>query len=77
MWLPAVQEDVKAGRVAPEQFVISKGLTKAPGDYPDKRGLPHVQVALRQLSRGMHVGAGDVVPYIICQVPTYRTYIGI
>jgi len=47
-----------------------QSLTKLPSDYPDKKGQPHVQVALRMQSRGMHVQAGDVIPYIMCEVHT-------
>ena len=34
-----------------EQFIITKGLTKAPEDYPDGKSLPHVQVAKRMLGK--------------------------
>ncbi len=47
---------------------ILQSLTKPPADYPDKKGLPHVQVALRMLSRNLVVQAGDVIPYIMCKV---------
>ena len=49
-------------------FSPSQSLTKPPGDYPDKKGQPHVQVALRMMSRNVHVQAGDVIPYAMCQV---------
>lgn len=48
----------------------SQSLTKPPADYPDKKGLPHVQVALRMLSRNQRVQSGDVIPYIMCEVDT-------
>lgn len=35
------------GAIPIEKFVVTKGLTKAPEDYPDAKGQPHVQVALR------------------------------
>ncbi len=46
-----------------------QSLTKNPEDYPDKKSLPHVQVALRMNSKGgKTLRAGDTVYYIICQV---------
>lgn len=45
-----------------------QSLTKLPSDYPDKKNQAHVQVALRMQSRNQHVQAGDVIPYIMCQV---------
>ena len=45
-----------------------QSLTKPPSDYPDKKSQPHVQVALRMQTRHQHVQAGDVIPYIMCQV---------
>jgi len=44
-------------------------LTKDPQDYPDKKNLPHVHVAMWINSQGgRKVKAGDTVSYIICQV---------
>lgn len=45
-----------------------QSLTKPPTEYPDKKSLPHVQVAMRMLSRNVPVQSGDVVPYIVCEV---------
>lgn len=48
---------------------ITKSLTKNPEDYPDKKSLPHVQVALRMNSRGgKKLRQGDTVQYVICEV---------
>lgn len=48
---------------------FSQALTKDPQDYPDKKSLPHVHVALWINSQsGRRVKAGDTVSYIICQV---------
>ena len=63
-----VKDRVKAGENDLEDFVITKSLTKHPNDYPDKKNLPHVQVAMRMMSNDIRVQAGDVVPYIICKV---------
>lgn len=49
--------------------LISQALTKDPQDYPDRKSLPHVHVAMWINSQGgRRVKAGDTVSYIICQV---------
>lgn len=49
--------------------MLPQALTKDPQDYPDKKSLPHVHVALWINSQGGHrVKAGDTVSYIICKV---------
>ncbi|XP_021372053.1 DNA polymerase alpha catalytic subunit-like [Mizuhopecten yessoensis] len=66
--LMEVGEKVNDNQVPVELFFITKALTKNPEDYPDKKSLPHVQVALRFNSKGgKKMRAGDTVPYIICQ----------
>ncbi|XP_016064788.1 PREDICTED: DNA polymerase alpha catalytic subunit isoform X2 [Miniopterus natalensis] len=63
-----IGEDVLNGRVPVSQFEINKALTKDPQDYPDKKSLPHVHVALWINSQGgRKVKAGDTVSYVICQ----------
>ncbi|KAF7661751.1 hypothetical protein LDENG_00253600 [Lucifuga dentata] len=64
--LVEVGEKVAAGAVPLNQYEIHKALTKDPQDYPDKKNLPHVHVALWINSQGGHrVKAGDTVSYII------------
>ncbi|KAL5004890.1 hypothetical protein ScPMuIL_018346 [Solemya velum] len=63
-----VGEKVKENDVPVEFYYITKQLTKNPEDYPDKKSLPHVQVALRLNSKGgKKLHAGDTIPYIICE----------
>jgi len=68
------------GKVALKDLAITKSLTKDPSDYPDKKSLPHVQVALRlNSSGGKKIKAGDTVAYVICDdgsglAPTQRAY---
>uniref|UniRef100_A0A8C8VE11 DNA polymerase n=1 Tax=Pelusios castaneus TaxID=367368 RepID=A0A8C8VE11_9SAUR len=63
-----IGENVINGRVPINQFEINKALTKDPQDYPDKKSLPHVHVAMWINSQGgRKVKAGDTVSYIICQ----------
>lgn len=48
-----------------------QALTKDPQDYPDKKSLPHVHVALWINSQGgRRVKAGDTISYLICKVCT-------
>ncbi|KAK3094405.1 hypothetical protein FSP39_001308, partial [Pinctada imbricata] len=66
--LTEVGEKVKNGEIPVELYHITKQLTKSPEDYPDKKSLPHVQVALRYNSKGgKKLKAGDTVAYIVCQ----------
>ena len=51
-------------------------MTKSPHDYPDKKSLAHVNVALRMLSKGRKVNAGDTIPYVICDVSTKTRFLG-
>ncbi|XP_073758055.1 DNA polymerase alpha catalytic subunit isoform X4 [Callorhinus ursinus] len=63
-----IGENVLNGSVPVSQFEINKALTKDPQDYPDKKSLPHVHVALWMNSQGgRKVKAGDTVSYVICQ----------
>ncbi|XP_068566425.1 DNA polymerase alpha catalytic subunit [Cebidichthys violaceus] len=66
--LVEVGEQVAAGTIPLNQFEINKALTKDPQDYPDKKSLPHVHVALWINSQGgRRVKSGDTVSYIICK----------
>ncbi|PNJ64458.1 LOW QUALITY PROTEIN: POLA1 isoform 3 [Pongo abelii] len=63
-----IGENVLNGSVPVSQFEINKALTKDPQDYPDKKSLPHVHVALWINSQGgRKVKGGDTVSYVICQ----------
>ncbi|KAH3827648.1 hypothetical protein DPMN_129588 [Dreissena polymorpha] len=66
--LNEVGEQVREGKIPVEEFLITKQLTKNPEDYPDKKSLPHVQVALRLNSKGgKRLKGGDTVAYVICE----------
>ncbi|XP_054664238.1 DNA polymerase alpha catalytic subunit isoform X4 [Grus americana] len=63
-----IGENVINGQIPVNQFEINKALTKDPQDYPDKKSLPHVHVAMWINSQGgRKVKAGDTVSYIVCQ----------
>ncbi len=68
-YLKDLSNAIKNGELPIEEFVISKALTKNPEDYPDKKGLSHVSVALRynESNRGKKLRSGDTVPYVICE----------
>ncbi|XP_062336085.1 DNA polymerase alpha catalytic subunit isoform X2 [Osmerus eperlanus] len=78
--LVEVGERVASGAVELSQYEIHKALTKDPQDYPDKKSLPHVHVALWiNTQEGRRVKAGDTVSYVICQDgsslgPSQRAY---
>ncbi|TFY64658.1 hypothetical protein EVJ58_g2476 [Rhodofomes roseus] len=65
-YLTTVREDVRAGKVKLDDFIIFKRLGKNPEDYPDAKSQPHVQVALRMKARGGTARSGDVIPYVFC-----------
>ena len=69
-YLTSLGENIRAGKVPLEQYIIFKRLGKNPQDYPDAGALPHVQVALRMKTKGQSAKAGDVVPYIFCEPET-------
>lgn len=54
-------------KVPLQRYVITKGLTKAPQDYPDAKNQPHVQVALRLMARGKAVRPGQEIEFIVCE----------
>ncbi|XP_067131539.1 DNA polymerase alpha catalytic subunit [Centruroides vittatus] len=59
---------MKENQISQSDFIITKQLTKNPENYPDKKSLSHVQVALRLNSKGgKKLKQGDVVPYVICE----------
>uniref|UniRef100_T1JKN1 DNA-directed DNA polymerase n=1 Tax=Strigamia maritima TaxID=126957 RepID=T1JKN1_STRMM len=66
--LEEVAAKINNNEISLEGLAIMKQLTKNPEDYSDKKGLPHVNVALRLNSkRGKKLRQGDTVPYLICQ----------
>ena len=65
--LESIKTALHEGKVALKDLEITKQLTKDPSDYPDKKSLAHVQVAMRLNSGGgKKLRAGDTVEYVIC-----------
>lgn len=42
-----ISQKMRQGHLDLNKYIITKQLTKAPGDYTDTKALPHVAVALR------------------------------
>ncbi|KAI0793848.1 DNA polymerase alpha catalytic subunit [Fomes fomentarius] len=72
-YLTTIGEQVRAGKIKLEEFIIHKRLGKNPEDYPDAKSQPHVQVALRLKAKGGTARAGDVIPYVFCLGETGET----
>ncbi|CAM9990149.1 unnamed protein product, partial [Choristocarpus tenellus] len=67
--LEALAASMRAGEVPVDKYVITKGLNKAPHEYPDAKSQPHVQVALMMQKVGKSVNVGHHIPYVMCKVP--------
>mmetsp|Transcript_83678 Transcript_83678/g.249736 ORF Transcript_83678/g.249736 Transcript_83678/m.249736 type:complete len:1455 (+) Transcript_83678:118-4482(+) len=67
-YLAEKAQEMDEKRVPLERYVITKGLTKDPKDYPDAKNQPHVQVALRLMERGKAVRPGQEIAYVICEI---------
>lgn len=61
--------DLRDSKTDIDSLVVYKRLGKNPEEYPDKKGQPHVQVALRMKQKGISAKAGDVIPYVFCLGP--------
>ena len=65
--LEELAKKMREGQLALEKYVITKGLSKHPNDYPDAKSQPHVHVARAMLRANRPVNTGDHIPYVICQ----------
>jgi DNA polymerase alpha subunit A len=52
-------------KIPVQKYTIFTQLGKAPSDYPNGGSMPSVQVALRQIAKGKHIKAKDVMSFII------------
>ena len=46
---------MKLGKIPLSDYIITKQLTKAISEYKDSKGLPHVEVAKKQMAQGKNV----------------------
>eukprot|EP00934_Nitzschia_sp_Nitz4_P001836 Nitzschia sp. Nitz4//scaffold294_size23022//6123//10997//NITZ4_008514-RA/size23022-snap-gene-0.2-mRNA-1//-1//CDS//3329546223//1836//frame0 len=58
---------MRTGELPMEKYVITKGLSKHPNDYPDAKSLPHVHVAKRMVENNLNLTVGDHIPYLIAK----------
>ena len=65
-YLREIAEKVRNNELGIEQYIITKGLTKAPQDYADAKSQPHVQVAKAMIEQGQSVAPGAVIEYVVC-----------
>jgi len=63
--LEELAKKMRAGELALDKYVITKGLSKHPNEYPDAKSQPHVQVAKMMLANNRPVNKGDHIPYIV------------
>lgn len=52
-----------------DKYVITKGLSKHPNDYPDGKSQPHVNVAKSMILHNRPVNIGDHIPFVITLLP--------
>jgi DNA polymerase alpha subunit A len=67
--LEELAEKMRKGELPVEKYVITKGLSKHPNDYPDAKSQPHVHVAKMMLKMNRPVNTGDHIPYVITEAP--------
>lgn len=60
---------MRNGELPLDKYVITKGLSKHPNDYPDGKTQPHVQVAKSMILHNRPVNVGDHIPYVITLLP--------
>jgi len=65
--LEQLAQNMRDGKLPLEKYVITKGLSKHPKDYPDGKGLPHVHVAKMMIKNNRRLTVGDHIPYVICE----------
>jgi DNA polymerase alpha subunit A len=63
--LEELASTMRKGDLPLDRYVITRGLSKHPSDYPDAKSLPHVHVANAMLKNDRLVNKGDHIPYII------------
>lgn len=63
--LEELAKKMRNGELPLEKYIITKGLSKHPNDYPDGKSQPHVIVAKKMLENDRPVNTGDHIPYVI------------
>jgi DNA polymerase alpha subunit A len=65
--LEELAQKMRNGELPLEKFIITKGLSKHPNDYPDGKSLPHVHVAKMMIKNNRTFTVGDHIPYVITE----------
>lgn len=65
--LEELAQKMREGDIPLQKYVITKGLSKHPNDYPDGKALPHVHVAKMMIKNNRRLNVGDHIPYIITE----------
>ncbi|KAK4985361.1 DNA-directed DNA polymerase alpha catalytic subunit pol1 [Elasticomyces elasticus] len=65
-YLRGLATKMRSYSIPVQKYTIFTQLGKDPKDYPNANSMPSVQVALRQMAKGKHVKAKDVMSFIIC-----------
>lgn len=71
-YLSGIGSRMKDGTMNLAEYVITKQLTRAPGEYADFKSLPHVIVADRLIRQGVKASTdlvNNFIGYIICKAP--------
>ena len=67
-FLTELAAKVNGNQISLSKYVITRGISKRPQDYPDGVGLPHVAVALRLINKEKkRIKPGDYIKYVICK----------
>jgi DNA polymerase alpha subunit A len=67
-FLRSVGKQMDSKQVPLTEYIITKGITKMPDEYPDAKNQPHVLVAKRRIQAGERIRPGNEIPYIICAI---------
>lgn len=59
-----VRQEIQSKNI--DDYVLYKGLSKMPGEYPDATKLPHVCVAQEMINQGKTVTPGMRIAFVIC-----------
>jgi DNA polymerase alpha subunit A len=72
MWLEEylrhIGKQMDSNAIPLSEYVITKGITKMPDEYPDAKSQPHVLVAKRRIEAGERIRPGNEIPYIVCKI---------
>ncbi|KAF2761319.1 DNA polymeras-like protein alpha catalytic subunit [Pseudovirgaria hyperparasitica] len=64
-YLRELSQKMRENTIPIPKYTIFTQLGKDPKDYPNGNSMPSVQVALRQIAKGKHVRAKDVMSFVI------------